>query len=93
MKGKANMNLINAIILAFSGAIIVASIIIAQFGFMMSALSRRSAILLASIGVGIGAGLFVYYGVSEGDLSGSIFVGIFAIVVTVMVTSITLRKK
>jgi hypothetical protein len=76
------MKLWNSIVLTMSGGLIVASIILSQVGLDRSALSRRAASLIAGIGTGVGGGMFIFYGVSNGDYVGSIITGtIVAIIV------------
>jgi hypothetical protein len=70
------MNILHNFVLSMSGALVVGSILIAKIGFSKFILSRMNAAILAGTGAGIGVGTFVFYGVSKGDLIGSIITGI-----------------
>jgi hypothetical protein len=70
------MNILRNFVLSLSGALVVASIFIAKVGFSRFILSRMSAAILAGIGAGIGVGVFIFYGVSQYDLVGSIITAI-----------------
>ncbi len=79
------MNLLNSFALFISGGLVVGSIMLSYIGLSRSVLSRRSAAVLSGVGVGIGGGLFIFYGVSNRDLLRSILVGIIS-AVTVGIT-------
>jgi hypothetical protein len=85
------MNQLDIYAIALSGAIIASTIILAQQGYARSYLSRQGAVFLTSIGVGIGLGIFVYFGLSQGDLMGSIFVALVSTLIAGITASITLR--
>lgn len=70
------MNLLRNLVLSISGGLVVGSILIAKIGFSRSILSRKNAAILAGAGAGLGTGIFIYYGVSNGDFVGSIITGI-----------------
>ena len=70
------MTLGKNLILLFSGALIAGSIILSKIGLNRSVLSKKSAALLSGTGAGIGILIFIFYGVSDGDLIGSLIVGI-----------------
>ena len=72
------MKLINIILLNVSGALIYMSILLPRIGLKNSTISRNSAAVLSGIGVGIGAGLSVYFGISNGDFIGSILTAAIA---------------
>ena len=74
-------NLVTSLILATSGALIVASILTAYNGFKQSVLSRKAAAYIAALGAGIGVGLFIYFGVSNRDLFGSVCTSFIAAIV------------
>jgi hypothetical protein len=76
------MNLVKNVALVLSGGLIVGSILLSKIGLTRSVLSRRGSAILSGVGVGLGCAIFIYYGVSSGDLIGSIFVGIVAAVVS-----------
>lgn len=80
------MNLLNSIALFISGGLVVGSIMLSYNGLSRSVLSKKSAAVLSGVGVGVGGGIFIFYGVSNGDLLASVFVGIIG-AVTVGVTS------
>jgi hypothetical protein len=68
--------LLRNIVLAISGGLVIASILMAKIGVSRTALSKRDAAILAGVGAGIGVGIFIFFGVSDYDLIGSIFTGI-----------------
>lgn len=79
--------------LFLSGGIVVGAVFLARLGLSRSALTYRQAVLFSSVGVGAGVGLFVYLGVGNGDLVGSIVVAVLAAFVTVATASLTLRSR
>ena len=75
------MNVEKSIVLFMSGGIAVGSIMLSRIGFMRSSISRRGAAILSGIGVGLGSGVFIFYGISNGDFIESLYVAIIAGVV------------
>jgi len=75
------MKIFDSFVLALSGSLIATSIILAKVGLNRSALSRRSASLLAGLGAGMGNCVFIYYGVSSHDFVGSLITGIITAMV------------
>ena len=71
----------NSLVLAMSGGLIVGSILLANVGLERSTLSRRAASLIGGVGARLGAALFIFYGVSNGDLVGSIVTGVIAAII------------
>ena len=69
------MNLVSSFMLFISGGLTVASIMIPEIGLDRSVFSRKAGAIFSGIGVGIGSGIFIYYGLSDGDLVGSILTG------------------
>ena len=72
------MELFSSFMLSLSGGIVVVSILMSKIGYDRAALSRKAAAMMSGLGVGIGCGIFTYYGVSNGDFIGSIITGIIA---------------
>ncbi len=70
------MSLSKSLFLLLSGGLIASSIMLSKIGLSRSALSKSSASVLSGVGAGAGTAIFIYYGVSNGDLLGSIIVGI-----------------
>jgi hypothetical protein len=69
------MNIMNSSALAISGGLVACSIILAKIGLSRSVLSRKVASAIGGIGAGTGVGIFIYYGISNSDLVGSIITG------------------
>ncbi len=72
------MKIINSLALFVSGGLVASSIILAKIGLSRSVLSRRAASLIGGLGTGIGISLFIFFGVSNGDLIASIITGAIA---------------
>ncbi|MEP7134033.1 MAG: hypothetical protein ABI904_03780 [Chloroflexota bacterium] len=87
------MNLVNSFMLAISGGLIVASILIAKIGFGRSVLSRKTATIMSGVGVGIGIVIFIYYGVSNHNLGESVLTGIIIAITVGFATFIRNKQK
>ncbi len=86
------MNLVNSIALVLSGGLIVGSILLAEFGFRKSTLSKRASALLVGIGVGLASGLFVFYGINGANLFESIVISMIAAITAGITEYISLGK-
>jgi hypothetical protein len=75
------MDLLINMALAVSGGLVVGSIILSMIGLKRSVLSRKSASVLSGVGAGVGGAIFIFYGVSNGDLLESIIVGMIGAVI------------
>lgn len=69
------MNLVSSFMLVVSGGLIVAAVMMSRIGYDRSVLSRRTAALYSGVGVGVGVCIFIYYGVSSGNLIESVLTG------------------
>jgi hypothetical protein len=87
------MSLARSIALLLSGALIAGSVALSWIGYTRSALSHRAAVVFTSVGVGIGGGMFLYYGISNGDFVGSTIIGLFGGIIAGATTSATLRRS
>ncbi len=63
------MNLLKSLILFLGGGLIASSVILSKIGLNRSVLSKKSAAVISGIGAGIGTAIFIFYGVSNGDLT------------------------
>jgi hypothetical protein len=86
------MDLISNFALLVSGGLIVGSILLSKIGFERRVLSKRAASGIAAVGVGVGGGIFIFFGVGAGDLGESIYVGTVAAIVTGFICLIFLYK-
>ncbi len=86
------MDFVSSLALLISGGLIVGSLILSRIGIERSVLSCKNASIITGIGSGIGAGLFIYFGVSHHDLGGSIFVGLVS-AFTLGLTIFLMSKK
>ena len=87
------MNFVSSLMLSLSGGIIVGSVLMSMIGYKRSALSRTAASVFSGVGVGIGVVIFTYYGVSNGDMIGSILTGIIAAVFIGFASFIRNKRK
>ncbi len=69
------MNSLHLIMFAFSGALIYLSVLLSRIALKRNMISHHLAVILSSLGVGFGAGLSVFWGVSNGDFIGSSLTG------------------
>lgn len=81
--------------LSIAISIVLFSILYSRYCFEKSLLSNTSSSIMAGIGVGISSGIFLYFGVSNGDSLISIIVGLisaFVIGLTFFVMNQRLKK-
>jgi hypothetical protein len=86
------MELLSNLTLLLSGGLIVGSILLSKIGFEKHVLSKRAASGIAAVGVGLGGGIFIFFGVGKGDLVESIYVGSVAAFVTGLISLVYLYK-
>jgi hypothetical protein len=85
------MTTLTSTLLACSGALIASSIILARIGLSREFLSRSEASLLGGAGTAVGMGMFIFYGISNADLAGSIITGAIAGITVAVVILIPTR--
>lgn len=70
------MSVVQQFGLLLSGGIIATSVALSWIGYSRRALTYRAAVAFTGVGVGVGGAMFLYFGVSGGDLAGSTIAGI-----------------
>jgi ABC-type Fe3+-siderophore transport system permease subunit len=85
-------DLARSVFLVLSGGLIVASILLSKIGFDRSTLSLGTSAIYSAIGAGLGCAIFVFFGISNGDLFGSVCTGSIS-AFTIGLTTYLFRKR